>query len=180
MAGGTTARSHAGMPAVTLWGSCRGSVSLGLEIEEGSALLPSTVTPPNFISKKGRRSNDSVDVTRLSAQAPLLRAGLAVGSSGHGVFKAVWDFGEEAGGHAQPLASAECALPPPPCTAGRRESPGSAAAKSEFLAVGCRDSEKWIIPLKPLEYTGVFLPLAWNPQAGCSGVSTGVPWQRRG
>lgn len=95
------------------------------------------------------------------------------------MFKAVLDFGEEGRGHIQRLISAELAFSPPPCTHEKegedntkhRESPGSATAlwKSEFLSVGSRDSKKWIIPLKLLESTGIFLSLVCNSQAGCSG-----------
>lgn len=86
--------------------------------------------------KKGKPSKVAVDVTRLAAPAPSLLAGLPVGSSGHGVFKAGLGFGEEGRGCVQRLISAELAFSPPPCTqekeweddAGHRESPGSAAA----------------------------------------------------
>lgn len=77
-----------------------------------------------------------MDVTWLPAQAPLLLAGLAVGSSGHGVFKAVLDFGEEGrvvfsdsfwqSWHFLPLSWTP--EKEGEDNAERRESPGSAAA----------------------------------------------------
>ena len=50
--------------------------------------LPSPLTCLSFVVGKGSRGCD----TRLAARARRLLAGLAVGSSGHGVFRAGLDF----------------------------------------------------------------------------------------